>query len=144
LNRARRRCRKAFPPAPLSADPAKPPHHLLKDGQLLAGQADGISIDRELTPDRVEAEIAGFEGYAKHTAWAAQKRLDPGDELGDREGLGQIIVGSRIKTRDPVVDRVARCQDQDREGLSDAPGRVEDGEPVAVGQAEIEDRHVII
>jgi hypothetical protein len=84
------------------------------------------------------------ERYAQHAAGPAQQGFYSGDQFGHCEGFGQIIVSPRIKAGDPVLDRVARGQDQDRERLSDAPRRGEDGKAVTIGQAEIENRGIVI
>ena len=68
--------------------------------------------------DGVEADIAGFERHSQHPAGAAQQRFDAGNQLGYRERLCQIVVGPRIEPRNPVLDRVARRQDQDRQTFS--------------------------
>jgi hypothetical protein len=43
---------------------------------------------------------------------AARERSDPRDKLGEREGLGQVIVGTEAKTVDAVVDRAGGGQHQ--------------------------------
>ena len=125
-------------------DASEPPHHLLEDRQLSAGQAGGDPADRQLAPDRVETDIAGFEGHSQHATGTAQKRFDPGNELGHRERFGQIIVGSGIQPRNPVLDRIPGCQDQDREGFSGLPRSRQHGKPITIGQAKIEDCRVIV
>src|SRR5258706_7931672 len=102
-------------------DAPEPPHHLLQDCQLLARQPYRRPGDRELAPDRVEAEIASLERYSKNAAGPTQQSLDPGDQLAHREGLGQIVVGPGVEAGNPVLDRIARRQDQDRQSLSDTP-----------------------
>ena len=65
-------------------------------------------------------------------------------KLGHREGFGQIIVGSGIEPRNPVLDRIPRRQDQDRESFSGRSRSGQNGETITIGQAKIEDRRVIV
>src|SRR5260370_17203297 len=60
-------------------DAPEPPHHLLEDRQLSAGQSNRGPADRELPSDSVEAYIARFERYSPHATRATPERLHPGD-----------------------------------------------------------------
>ena len=44
----------------------------------------------------------------------ACERAQPGEQLVEREGLGEIVVGTGVEPLDPVLDRVARCEHQHR------------------------------
>src|SRR5215472_13335478 len=61
-----------------------------------------------------------------------------------REGLCQIVVRPCIESRNPVLDRVARRQDQDRQAFSGLPRSRQNSEPVTIRQAKVEDGGVII
>ena len=69
--------------------------------------------------------------------------FDPGHKLGHCERFGQIIVGSGIQSRNPVFDRIARRQDQDRESSPGGSRGGQHGETITIGQAKIEDGRVI-
>ena len=96
-------------------DAPEPSHHLLEDCQFSAGQADGSLADRQLSSDSVETDIPALERYSQHTTGTPQKRFDTSNQLGHCKGFGQIIVSSRIETRDPVLDRIPRRQNQNWE-----------------------------
>ena len=74
---------------------------------------------------------------------AADERAQAGDQLFGLEGLGEIIVGARIEARDLVRPAVARGEHEDGHVLAFLAPLVEHGEPVHLGQAEIEDDGVI-
>src|SRR6266404_5069083 len=93
-------------------DAPEPPHHLLEDCQLSAGQPDGCPGDCELPSDSVEPDIAGFELYSQHTTGAAQQGVDPGDQLAHREGFGQVIVSPALRpaTLSSTASRAVRIR----------------------------------
>jgi hypothetical protein len=70
--------------------------------------------------------------------------LIPGNQLGHCEGLCQIVVRSCVESCNPVLNRVARRQDQDRQAFSSLPRGRQNGEPVTIGQAQVEDGGVIV
>ena len=68
-----------------------------------------------LVRDRVEHEVGVAEDLAVGAvARAAQQRAQTRLELAQRERLDQVVVGADVESLDPVVDRVARGQHQDR------------------------------
>ena len=60
------------------------------------------------------------------------------------KGLCQIVVRPRIEPRNPILDRVPRRQDQNRQAISGLPRSRQNREPVTIGQAKVEDGGVII
>ena len=64
---------------------------------------------------------------------ATQERADSRDELDDGEGLGEIVVRSRLQSLDAVVDLLQRGQHQDRHA---APGA-----DLSTGTQTVEVRH---
>ena len=85
-------------------------------------------------------------GEAEHLAGilgpAAQEGPQPGQQLGQGEGLDQVVVGSGVEALDPVVDGVAGGEHEHRGvvvGRPQAPAHVE---PVDGGQADVEDHRV--
>ena len=68
--------------------------------------------------------------------------LEPGGELGEGEGLDDVVVGAGAQAGDALVDGAHRGQ-EDRRGL-DAGGadRLQEREAVEVGEHPVEDQHV--
>ena len=92
----------------------------------------------------VELEV----GEAQHAvvlglvAGAAQDGVDPGDQLGQGEGLGDVVVPADGQARQLVLQGVAGGQEEDGDPHpvgAQAPG---DLEAVEVGQHHIEDDQV--
>ena len=50
----------------------------------------------------------------RSTGAAPRERPQPREQLGERERLGQVVVGAAVEPGDAVLDRVARGQHQDR------------------------------
>jgi len=81
----------------------------------------------------------------------AQQRAHPGQQLGEREGLAQVIVRAELQAPDAVVDLIARREEQDRRVLArradaaqDLPAvhlrkhHVEHDEVAAFGEREVQ------
>ena len=63
----------------------------------------------------VEFEVAdAVDGLGRARAAAAAERLDPGEQLGEGVGLGEIVVAAGAEPGDPVVDLAERGEDQHR------------------------------
>ena len=107
------------------------PTRLVADANLVA-----IAIDDEVTVvDR--ALDRGWFG-------AFQDPLDAQHELGRREGLGEVVVGTGGQARDAIVDQATRRQDDDRRPIGPAD-RAQNGEAIHLRQHDVqddEDRHL--
>lgn len=71
-----------------------------------------------LTRDGVQCQIAEAErgGIGRFVdRGAAQQRAHPGQQLLQRKGLGQVVVGARIQPGHSLRDRIASGKDQDRQ-----------------------------
>ena len=64
-------------------------------------------------PREVQHEITHGELVEMVVAGAAAERADPRQELFERKGLGEIVVGASIQAADTVGHRVARREHQD-------------------------------
>ncbi len=94
-----------------------------------------------LPPGRVEGEVADAQDVAvvlTGDAAASQQCAQPGEELVEREGLHQVVVGARVETRHPVAHLVARGEHQHGgavAALAELPAR---SEAVDVGHEHVE------
>ena len=81
---------------------------------------------------------------------AALRRLDGGapgsapQQFVEPEGLGEIVVGTRVQPTNHVLDRIARRQHDDRHIPSLASQLGGDLEPVLLRQHDVEQDHVIL
>src|SRR6185312_15479555 len=98
--------------------------------------------------DRVTQQIHAYAAMGDHgllyRRLAPQQGTYVGEQFIEAEGLGQVIVGAEVETLDAILHRVARAEDE--HGLVEAgaaPFR-EQVQAVAVGQAEVENDHVIV
>ena len=92
----------------------------------------------------IEAQVADPELDRPLGRAAPHQRPQPGEQLGEGERLGQVVVGAAVEAGDPVGDRVARGQQQDRRpdpGLAQPPA---DLEPVDPGQHDVEHDRVVV
>src|SRR5690606_2659327 len=75
-------------------------------------------------------------------AAAAQQRPDPGQEFGQPEGLGDVVVGPRVQSHDGVDLVGAGGEDQDGSSVTlrtQSPGHFE---AVHLGQSQVQDQQV--
>src|SRR4029079_32890 len=96
------------------------------------------------------ATRAGYEVgaplYRLLAAGAAAPRhhLDPGEQFGERIGLGQIVIAAGAQALDAVIDLAERGQDQhwrlDTLGAQFADHR----EAIALGEHAVDDRDVVL
>jgi hypothetical protein len=73
---------------------------------------------------------------------ATAERTQPGGELGEGEGLGEVVVRAGVEPEHAVVDGIARGHEQDPHrvlALSDPPGELEAGH---AGHHHVHDRQV--
>ena len=82
-------------------------------GDLAARLVEGDRADLEPEPARTASAPAGAPGEG------AQARR----ELLERERLDEVVVGARVEAGDPVVDGVARGEDEDRHASSPSARR---------------------
>ena len=128
----------------LTDHPAADAQQLLEQGRLAAGQVERNPVDRGGTGGDVEQQpAAGADGPVTPSRTAqhgAQARL----ELGQGEGLDDVVVGAGVqaRARGPRARR-----GRSRPGSAARPRRVlqggEDLHAVEVGQAEVEDERVV-
>jgi len=92
---------------------------------------------------RVELEIAGAKDRGALGCPASHQRAEASQQLGERERLGQVVVGAGVQTRDAIGDRVPRGEHQDgapSPRFAQLPAHLE---AVQVGQHQIQDDGVV-
>jgi hypothetical protein len=83
------------------------------------------------------ARCAGRRAPASGAAGA-----HPRGQLGHGERLGHVVVGAEVQAAHPVVDRVARRENQHRHGFLGRPQAPQHLETVHLRQADVEDDEV--
>ena len=76
-------------------------------------------------------------------AGAAEQRLHARQQLGEREGLGEVIVAAGLKALHAIVDRVPRAQDQHRRLDLLRAQLFDQRQAVEAGQHHVDDRRVV-
>ena len=110
--------------------------------QLGRGQVQRPAIPPGGVRGLVQHEATSLDGDRHQPAGAAQQRMHPGQQLGQRERLDQIVIGAGGEPGQPVVQPVARGQEQDGQvgAVAQHPGQ---GQPVrAGGQHDVQDSQV--
>ena len=81
-----------------------------------------------------------------HPAPASEQRVHPGDQLGKRERLSQVVVGAPLEGAQDVGLLGARRQDEHRraavEPVGTAAQPAQDVEARSVGKPDVDDRDV--
>ena len=90
------------------------PGEQLEDGVLAGGQIDDRVAVADDARARVDDDRPGDELVDRIGRGAADEGADAGEELGQRERLGHVVVGAGVETADLVVDAVARRENQHR------------------------------
>ena len=85
----------------------------------------------------VERQVAELNRVVARTG-AAQQRTHPRAQLLDGERLDEVVVRAGVETLDPVVDRVTRGDDEDRDGVGAVAQRPADVEPADLGHQQVE------
>ena len=92
---------------------------------------------------RVEPEVADLELGRPLGRRPAGERPQPREQLAEGERLDEVVVGARVETLDPVLDRVARGQHQHRRPDAAGAQLAAGGEAVDPRQHHVEDDRVV-
>ncbi len=116
---------------------------MLQQGQLARRDSHGDAADLEAATGGVEGDIAGPQHDPQTGAGAPQQGPASGRQLGDVEGLDEVVVGADVQSGDPVAQAAPGGQDQDRDGVVVAPQPLDQVQAVAVWQPQVEEHEVV-
>jgi len=71
------------------------------------------------------------------------QRVEPGHELREGERLRQVVVAAGLQAFHAIVDGPFRAQDEDRRRHAALAKRVDQGQPVALGEHDVDNRDVV-
>ncbi len=114
-----------------------------KQDELLGREIDLRLATPDLMGRRVEPQLADLDDRRPLALAAPHQGTEPGQQLGEGEGLGQVVVGAAVEAGDPVLERAAGGQHQHRRPdplLAQAPAGLE---AVDAGQDHVEDDRVV-
>jgi hypothetical protein len=80
--------------------------------ELLGTQLEPPAGAEGRPASRIQHDVAAAEGRWKRRGGTARQGADPGDQFGEGERLGQVVVGAETQPVDPVLDRAGRGQHQ--------------------------------
>jgi len=89
-------------------------HEQGQQRELLGGQLEPMSVARGLARNHIEAQV--LEHVVRHLVQlaATQEGLDSGEQFGEGERLGKIVVRTALESAHPIGYFVTRCQHQHR------------------------------
>jgi hypothetical protein len=125
-------------------DRALGPQQLLQHQELLVAQAERAAVAGRLAAGRVEPDAVPLQHRRGGPVRPAGQRANPGDQLGQGERLGQVVVGAQLQTGHPVGEVAGGGQHQDagQRAAGDQPAA--DLVAVYAGQLPVEQQHVVV
>ena len=103
--------------------------------------ASGLDVDPQ-AGRRLRRRRRGWRRLARARGAAAKHGPDAGEQFGQAEGLGEVVVGPDIETDHAVELSVPGGQDDDSPGIAVLARPATHLEPVDVGQSEVEQEKV--
>ena len=98
----------------------------------------GASSMQHLAPAGVDGDRPGLHDLGRGAAVdPAQHRLDPRDQLGGGERLGEVVVAAELEA-EHAVDLAVACGEEDHRDLRRLAEALAHLEPVDVGEADVE------
>ena len=118
-------------------------HEILQDRVLLGCQLHLLVANVQLPAAGVERDRPRGQHGRPIEKMSPRKCSDPGHHLTQREGLHQVVVGTRLQAQHAVVERVAGGQHQDRDAHALTPETAADLEAIDSWQHQVEQDDVI-
>src|SRR5579862_6480451 len=86
----------------------------LEQPELGGTQVERLTIEAGGTRADVDAKLPDFDSVDQRAIAAAQDRAQPGDQLFFDKRFDEVIVGAAIETGNPIFDRIARGEHENR------------------------------
>ena len=118
-------------------DLAASAHEGLEQRELFRRQLDLDFAAPDLPRGGIQNQVTRLEHARAFGRCAPGEGAQPGEELREREGLGQIVVGARVEAGDPILDGVARGQHEHRRPAARLTEPPADLEAVLAGQHHV-------
>ena len=116
----------------------------VQHAELLRAQRHRAPVARDLVARRVQAHAGALEDGLLGHGVAALQRVQPRHDLGEREGLGQVVVGAEVEPLDARADVGRRGEHQDPRRALGAHELAADLVAVDVGQVAVQHDHVVV
>ena len=104
-------------------------------------RSSDLPAARHAARQQVERQVLdGQRRRLRRARGSPDERLDARQQLGEREGFGEVVVAAGLQAPHAIVHGSPRAQNQHRRGPAPAAQLVDEREAVALGQHEVDDR----
>ena len=124
-------------------DLARVPEEQLEQPELLGAQGQRFSGEARFARRRVEREAAERQLRRQRAPRPPQQRADARQQLLEREGLDEVVVGAAVQAGDLVGGRVPRREHEHRDGEPPVAQLAAQGEPVDLREHDVQDQEVV-
>ena len=108
----------------------------------MAESSTSTFVDHTLRVAGSSRKLADLEHRGPLGRCTPDERAQASEQLVERKGLREVVVGARVETRDPVFDGIARGEHQHGRPDFARAQLAADGEAVEARQHHVEDDHV--
>ena len=116
---------------------------VFKELIFLCGKLDPLSSSEYFAAAYIHGKISRSQKILSKPVGGPGQNTDPGHQFLQGKRLDQIVIGAGIKAAHPVLDRIARCQKQDRGLFSGSAQAGQDFEPVGTGHHDVQNSQII-
>jgi hypothetical protein len=109
---------------------------------LAAREVNFGMVPHEIATLEIEDEVPEDDLTGSCDARATAGRTDAGDELGEGEGLGYIVVRASFQAGDDLIEIALRGEHENGWGVGPLPKTLSDGVAATVRKADVEDDDV--
>src|SRR3989454_11569599 len=129
----------------LLADHLPDPHEQVFEHRPLArGEVEKVRTDARASRHRIDAQAAEAQLGALYRLASADERSYARFQLGEREGFGDVVIGSQVEAAHAIRLGVVRGKDQDAAGVVVAAQLAQHLEPVYARKTYVEYDEVIV
>src|SRR5438093_11924563 len=114
------------------------PQQILEQLEFANGQVERAIAACGAAGHQIDLEVRGLQSKHLGRSAAPQQGANARQQLGQREGLDEVIVSAQIETTHAVVDPIASRENQDRRLDVPLPERLEDLQSAASRQHQVE------
>jgi hypothetical protein len=118
-------------------------NHVFEQCIFFRGQFDATAGTCDALGEAVDFEVGEAEDVGAFGGRAAQESFDADEELGEGEGLGEVIIGAFFKEFDFIGGGIASREDEDGGVLSVGAEAAEEVEAADAREHEVEDDEVV-
>src|SRR5581483_394442 len=120
-------------------------HEVFEEGELARLQFDLFAGAGDFAGEQIQLEIADREAVGLGgVGGAADERLDAGEQFGEGEGFGEVIVAAGLEAFDAVVHGGLGAEDDHRHAEALLAQTLDEAEAVELGEHDVDDGGVVL